>query len=97
MNTVGIQVNIPSDVLSLLRLSKTEMEQEVQHWIALELFRRRRVSAGKAAEIADLSLVEFMDLTRQYRVNWVDYTDEELAVELREAAVLGRTLREQTG
>jgi predicted HTH domain antitoxin len=97
MNTIGIQVNIPSDVLSLLRLSKAEMEQEVQHWIALELFRRRQISAGKAAEIADLSLVEFMDLTRQYRVNWVDYTDEELAVELREAAVLGRTLREQTG
>ena len=96
MNTVGIQVNIPSDVLSLLRLSKTEMEQEVQHWIALELFRRRRVSAGKAAEIASLSLVEFMDLTRQHHVDWVDYTDEELAVELREAAVLGRTIKEQT-
>lgn len=97
MDTIGIQVNIPSDVLSLLRLSKTEMEQEVQHWIALELFRRRRVSAGKAAEIAGLSLVEFMDLTRQHHIDWVDYTDEELAMELHEATVLGQTVREQRG
>lgn len=95
METVSLQVNIPLDLLPLLRLSQREMEQEVQHWVALELFRSRKISAGKAAQVAGISLADFMDLTRQYDVAWVDYTDDELEIELREAATLGKAVREQ--
>lgn len=94
METLSLQVNLPSDLLSLLRLSRQEMEQEVQRWVALELFRTRRISAGKAAEVAGLSLYEFMDLTRQHDIAWIDYTDDELQTELQEAAALGKSVRE---
>jgi len=69
------------------------MEQEVQHWVALELFRIRKISAGKAAQIADLSLCEFMDLTRQHDVAWIDYTDDELKAEMDGAAALGKATK----
>ena len=82
METISLQVALPKELLSLLRLSQREMEQEVQHWVALELFRSRKISAGKAAQVAGISLSDFMDLARQYNVAWVDYTDEELETEL---------------
>ena len=96
MEMLSIQVNLPSDLLSLLRLSQQDLQHEIQHWVALELFRTRKISAGKAAQIADLSLYEFMDLTRQHDVAWTDYTDDELESELREAEALGKTIRERT-
>jgi predicted HTH domain antitoxin len=95
MKTLSLQVILPADLLSLLRLSRWEMEREVQHWVALELFRRRKISAGKAAQVADTSLDEFMDLTRQHNIVWIDYTDDELDAELNEAEDLGRRLREK--
>ena len=95
METVSLQVNLPSDLLSLLRLSQRQMEQEVQQWAALELFRSRKISAGKAAQVAGLSLAEFMELTRQHDIAWVDYTENELETELREARALGKAVREQ--
>ena len=96
MEMLSLQVNLPSDLLSLLRVSQQDFEQEIQHWVVLELFRTRKISAGKAAQIAGLSLYEFMDLTRQHDVAWVDYTDHELEIELHEAATLGKAFRERT-
>jgi len=90
METLSFQVNLPSDLLSLLRLSPQEMEQEIQHWVALELFRMRKISAGKAAQVAEMSLHEFMDLTRQHIITWIDYTDNELEAELDQAVALGK-------
>ena len=91
MQTVSLMLKVPSDLLSLLRKSRQEMEQQVQLWVALELFRQRKISAGKASELAAISLSEFMDLTRQHGVEWVSYTDDELRVEIREAISLGGT------
>jgi predicted HTH domain antitoxin len=85
METLSFQVNLPSDLLSLLRLSPQEMEQEIQHWVALELFRMRKISAGKAAQVAEMSLHDFMDLTR-HNIAWIDYTDNELEAELGQVA-----------
>jgi predicted HTH domain antitoxin len=93
MKIVSLQVRLPADLLSLLRLSQWEMEREIQHWVALELFRTRKISAGKAAQVANVSLDEFMDLTRQHNVVWTDYTDDELDTELHESVALGRAIK----
>jgi len=74
METVSLKLEMPLDVLTLLRKSRQEMEQAIQLWTALELFRQRRISAGKAAELAGISLADFMDITRQQGVEWTSYT-----------------------
>ncbi|MBC8448512.1 MAG: UPF0175 family protein [Chloroflexi bacterium] len=94
MGTVSLEVKVPSDLPTLLRMSRQEMEREVQLWAALELFRHRRVSAGKASEVAGVSVSDFMDITRQHGIEWVSYTDEEPDIELREAEALGEAVRE---
>ena len=93
MQTVSLKLEFPAELLALLRKSRREMERDAQIWIALELFRQRKVSAGKAAELAGLSLSEFMDISRQYGVAWVSYTDEELEAEIQDARYLGTQVR----
>jgi len=93
MQTVSLKLEFPTELLALLRKSRREMERDAQIWIALELFRQRKVSAGKAAELAGLSLSEFMDISRQHGVEWTSYTDEELEAEIQDARHLGAQVR----
>ncbi len=51
-------IEIPIDVLDSARLSVQEVKQE----LALTLYAQRRLSIGKARELADLSLWEFRQL-----------------------------------
>ncbi|MCW5854364.1 MAG: UPF0175 family protein [Anaerolineae bacterium] len=88
-----LEIKVPDDLPGLLRLSQDELEREVQVWIALELFRDRKVSAGKAAEIAHVPLVEFMRLTQRQGIPWVAYTTDELEREVQEAISIGHVAR----
>lgn len=90
-----LEIKVPDDLPGLLRLSQDELEREVQVWIALELFRDRKVSAGKAAEIAHVPLMEFMRLTHRHGILWVAYTADELEREAQEAIAIGRAARSQ--
>jgi predicted HTH domain antitoxin len=95
MQTVSLELKLPSELLPLLRKSRQEMERDAQLWVVLELFRRQKISAGKAAELVGLSLSEFMDVTREHGVTWVSYTEEELETELSEAEALGAVYRQE--
>ncbi len=53
-----VTLEIPEDILSSARLSKEEMVVE----LALALYGSRRLSIGKARELANLSLWEFRRL-----------------------------------
>jgi predicted HTH domain antitoxin len=57
------------------------LEAGISEWrkqMALELLQKGKVTFAKAAETAKLSLWEFADLVKQYKVEWVRYTPEEL-------------------
>lgn len=49
---------------------------------ALELLRERKITFNKTAEIAGLSLWEFADLVKQYKIEWIKYNFDELIDEL---------------
>ncbi len=95
MAGVKLEIEVPEDLLSTLRVSRRDLETEAGRWLALAFFKSRRISAGKAARLARMSLADFMEFTREQGVVWTDYTDEELERELREARELGRRRREQ--
>ncbi|MFQ6093712.1 MAG: UPF0175 family protein [bacterium] len=93
MKPVSLQVDFPEDVFFTLRKSKRGLEQEVKKIVALELFRQRRLSSGKAAQLAGMCLSDFMDLTREHKIPWVEYTEEELKKEVEEAREIVSHLR----
>ena len=58
-------IEIPQDVLDSARLSTMEVKQE----LALTLYASRRLSIGKARELAGLSLWEFRQLLGARRIS----------------------------
>jgi predicted HTH domain antitoxin len=68
-----VQVELPEELFALANVSETPSRSASQ-LIALELFRERRVSAGKAAELAGVSLDEFLEFAARREVP-MHYTD----------------------
>lgn len=72
-----INVKLPEEILATAKVKKEKASQEVRKLLALELFRERAVSMEKAAEIADISLAEFMELSAVRGIP-IHYTEEDL-------------------
>lgn len=77
-----IEVMLPEDVFSALRKSPREVAHDVQIAAAVEWYAEGLVSQGKAAELAGLSRVEFLDELSKRRVPVIQMTVEELKAEL---------------
>jgi predicted HTH domain antitoxin len=60
----------------------TDLKQEVRSSYALWLYQRGRVTLAKAAELAGISLYDFMSLCKSNQVPVIDMTREELLDEI---------------
>jgi len=84
MAVVKIGLEFPEDIYLTLRsvgVSKTKICAESKIALAMELFKERKLSAGKASELANMSLVEFMELLCKNHIPVTDYADKELKEE----------------
>ena len=70
-----VQVELAEELFALANVSGTP-SRSASKLIVLELFRERRVSAGKAAELAGVSLDEFLEFAAQCDVP-MHYTQED--------------------
>jgi predicted HTH domain antitoxin len=55
-----VNVELPADLVSAVRLDQGNVSQEAAKLIALELFREGTVSRGRAAELCGTPLATFM-------------------------------------
>ncbi len=62
---VTVQVQLAEELLALGGMDESLPSQAAAKLIALELFRESRVSLGKAAELAGVTLEDFMDFAAQ--------------------------------
>ncbi len=60
--TVSLNLHIPDDVVSALRLPPAEAEEEMRKELALALYSRGALGFGKARALAGLSVWEFDEL-----------------------------------
>ena len=82
MKTEELIIKYPSGFEHAVQLSKEEMEQHIRLMAALKMFELGKVSSGKAAELAGMSRVEFIETCGRYRVSVFNYTPEELEKEI---------------
>ena len=82
---VEVRIRIPSELAELAR--PRSVEEELRLLVALELYREGRISLGKAAELAGLSLREFLYELRSRRVP-LNYDLDELEEDMETVRML---------
>jgi predicted HTH domain antitoxin len=63
-----VVINVPDDVLASEHLDEATFAKEISLLAAIKLYELGRLSSGRAAELAGISRVEFLDALGQYQV-----------------------------
>ena len=80
-----IQIELPDEVLLSLKETPESFTKVIRMAAAAKLYELGKLSSGRAADLAGLSRVRFLQALGQYRVPIFDLTEEELAQDLRNA------------
>ena len=94
MDSEKIEIKYPRGFEIAVHMTKEEMEHHIRLMAALKMFELGKVSSGKAAQLAGMSRVEFLETCGRYRVSVFNYSPEEVEREIREDL---ETVRELTG
>ncbi|MBC8199899.1 MAG: UPF0175 family protein [Desulfobacteraceae bacterium] len=83
MKTEELKIKYPSGFELAVHMTKEEMEHHIRLMAALKMFELGKVSSGKAAQLAGMSRVEFLETCGRYRVSAFNYPPEEVEREIR--------------
>jgi predicted HTH domain antitoxin len=75
---VNISFPVKENILLSLKETKDEFAKEVLFLAALVLYRKRKLSLGKAAELAGYKKVAFIEKMQKEEEFIFDYTGEEM-------------------
>jgi predicted HTH domain antitoxin len=73
-----VQIDVPNEVLISLKESPETISQELSILAAVKLFELGKLSSGRAAQLAGMSRVKFLNTLGQYHVSPFALTAEEL-------------------
>ncbi|NEP76534.1 MAG: UPF0175 family protein [Okeania sp. SIO2G5] len=80
-----VQLNIPEEVLISLKETPETISQELSMLAAVKLFELGKLSSGRAAQLANISRVEFLNLLGRYQVSPFALSPEDLAQDVLNA------------
>ena len=73
-----ITLEIPEEILSLLKENSQEFAKDLKICTAVDMYRLRRLSSGKAAELAGISRIQFFHELNKHKVPLYDVSEKEL-------------------
>lgn len=72
-----VQVNLKDDFKEVFKSgSNGNLDDNITVSLAIAAFIEKRVTLARAAELAEKSLSEFIDILSKYKIPWMEYTDE---------------------
>lgn len=83
MEMMTLEVIVPKDLFAALGFTQTQAVEQLKEFSVVGLYQERRISAGKAAELLNLTKAEFVRLLASKGMSYFDYMPEELAAEFR--------------
>ena len=85
MGTKTLKIQYPDDLPNTLGTTTEEFEQEIRFLVAAKLYEMGHISSGRAAELAGLERVSFLENLNRYRISVFNYSLEELDREIIES------------
>ena len=76
------EMHYPAGVETVAHMTKAEFERNLRLMAALKMFELGKLSSGKAAELAGVNRVQFLEACAQYGVSALNYPTEALEQEL---------------
>jgi len=92
MATETITLEVSKDILAALKMGATDLGQQIRLLAAIAFFQEKKLSLGKAAELAGLNRLSFMDLLVERNIVVFDYDESALATDL---AGIGELIRHE--
>jgi predicted HTH domain antitoxin len=83
METEELKIKYPSGFEYAVHMTKGELEHHIRLMAALKMFELGKVASGKAAELAGMSRIEFLETCGRYSVSPFNYSPEEVEEELK--------------
>ena len=83
--TIDITFPVKENILLSLKENKEEFTKEILFSSALTLYRKRKLSLGKAAELAGYNRIEFIEKLNKEQEFVFDYSSEELDEMIQDA------------
>jgi len=80
METISFQVS--QDLLAALKIGSNQLGENMRLLAAIAYFQDKKLSLGKAAELAGVNRIEFMDILAKKGIVIFDYDESELDTEL---------------
>jgi predicted HTH domain antitoxin len=77
-----VEIKISDELLKAARVPDGRRSEEVAKLLALELYRERAISLGRAAELGGVSVAEFMEFAGEREVD-LDFSAEDLEQDRR--------------
>ncbi len=82
MNSETIYFEVSQDILDTLKVGSDELLQSMRLLTAIAYFQEKKLSLGKAAKLAGMNRLDFMDILSQKGIVIFDYDESELNTEL---------------
>ena len=83
MEMVNLEVSLPKELFLTMGITKNEAAKEMTNLVVLEMFKKGRISSGKAAELLEIRKRDFIELLDKEGIPFFDYTKEELEEEFK--------------
>ena len=88
MNTETITLEVSQDILAALKMGVQDLTLNIRLLAAIAFYQEKKLSLGKAAELAGMNRLAFMDLLSSKGIILFDYDESALTTDLAGMAQL---------